>query len=387
MRRVCVFTATRAEWGLLRGVAEGIRQSAVLELRLLVSGTHLSERHGMTIGEVEAEGFAVDDRVDILKFDDSPEGVCRAMGLALDGYGQALARMAPDLLLVLGDRYETFCAAAAAQILRIPVVHIHGGETTEGAVDEAFRHAITKMSHLHFPCAEVYRHRIIQLGESPERVFNVGALGVENIRNTTLMNREELSASIGFGLDGPFFLVTFHPVTLENATAGRQFGEVLAALEQFADHKVLFTKANADTGGERINAMIDTHVQTNQNRCFAVASLGFRRYLSAMNACDALVGNSSSGILEAPALGVPAVNIGDRQKGRMRTQSTVDCTPERDAIVSAIRRVLEASFQQKVRHQTHPCDRLGTAGVIVRTLETFCLDGILKKTFIDMEAR
>lgn len=383
MRKVCIFTATRAEWGLLSGVAEQVRASGQLTLQLLVSGSHLSERFGNTVQEIEGGGFAVDERVDILRYDDTPVGICKSMGLALGGYGEALERLSPDILVLLGDRYETFCAAAAAQILRVPVAHIHGGETTEGAVDEAFRHSITKMAHLHFPSCEEYRRRVIQLGEAPERVFNVGALGIENIRKVALMDRAALEASLQFKLDRPFFLVTFHPVTLEKATAGTQFDALLDALERFPNHKVILTKANADTDGAVINARIDAYAADHPDRCLAVASLGLRRYLSAMKLCDAVVGNSSSGILEAPVLGVPTVNIGDRQKGRLRVASIVDCATVRGDIAVAIQSALDNVFRASLEGLVHPSEQVGTARKIVCALTAAVLEGILKKPFHD----
>lgn len=385
MRKICIFTSTRAEWGLLHGLADLIRQSDELQLQLLVSGSHLSDQHGMTVREIEADGFNVDARVDILQFDDSPGGICKTMGLALGGYGEALEQLMPDILVLLGDRYEAFCAAAAAQIQRIPVAHIHGGETTEGAVDEALRHAITKMAHLHFPSCEEYRRRIVQLGEDPARVFDVGALGLENIKKISLMSRVELEESISFKLDCPFFLVTFHPVTLERATSGEQFDNLLKALEEFMDHKIIFTKANADADGQVVNNRIDEYTAQHSDRCFGITSLGLRRYLSAMKLCDAVVGNSSSGILETPAFGVPTVNIGDRQKGRIRTLSIIDCDPEQGTVVVAVRQALDETFRGRIRNFTHPCERKGTAGSIVRVLATAELDGVLKKSFFDME--
>jgi GDP/UDP-N,N'-diacetylbacillosamine 2-epimerase (hydrolysing) len=385
MRKICIFTSTRAEWGLLCGVAQQIRRSNGVQLQLLVSGSHLSEKFGMTIQEIVDAGFPVDARVDILKYDDSPEGICKTMGLALGGYGEALDQLEPDLLVILGDRYEAFCAAAAAQICHIPVAHIAGGETTEGAVDEAFRHSITKMAHLHFPSCEEYRQRIIQLGENPARVFNVGALGIENIRKISLMSRAELEASIQFKLNKPFFLVTFHPVTLENSTAGVQFNELLSALEQFPEHKIIFTKANADADGQIINEKMDAYAAARPERCLAVASLGLRRYLSAMSLCDAVVGNSSSGILETPAFSVPTVNIGDRQKGRIRTLSIIDCEPDCASVVSAIQKALNPQFKEGLKGLKHPCEKEGTAERIVGILKSVELDGILKKKFFDME--
>jgi GDP/UDP-N,N'-diacetylbacillosamine 2-epimerase (hydrolysing) len=366
-------------------VAKQIRQSECLQLQLLVSGSHLSEKLGMTVCEIEADGFAADEKVDILKYDDTPSGICKTMGLAMGGYGEALDYLKPDVLVLLGDRYETFCAAAAAQIQRIPVAHIHGGETTEGAVDEAFRHSITKMAHLHLASCEEYRNRIIQLGENPSRVFNVGALGIENIREIDLMSRNGLESSIDFRLDKPFFLVTFHPVTLEKATAGVQFDELLAALENFPKHKIIFTKTNADTDGQVINEMINDYAAAHPERCLAVASLGLRRYLSAIKLCDAVVGNSSSGILEAPVFEVPTVNIGDRQKGRIRTKSIIDCEPMQESIVAALSQALSDVFRYELKGWEHPCEKKGTAHSIVQILETIPLKNILRKPFFDLE--
>lgn len=386
MRKICIFTSTRAEWGLLQGVAAELRQAEGCELQILGSGSHLSAQLGMTIDEIETAGFQIDERVDILKFDDSPIGICQTVGLALSGYGEALQRLSPDLIVILGDRYESFCLAAAAQVLRIPIAHIHGGETTEGAVDEAFRHSITKMAHIHFPSCEAYRSRVIQLGEDPEHVFNVGALGIENIRKIQCLSRAELEASLQFPLQVPFFLVTFHPVTLEHATAGAQVQQLFDALDRFPEHRIIFTKANADTDGEVINEMIDTFAAVNPDRCLAVASLGLQRYLSAMKICSAVVGNSSSGILEAPIFNVPTVNIGDRQKGRLRVKSIIDCEADANAISQAIDTALSASFRRDICDLIHPSEQADTARSIVRKLATVELQGIIKKSFHDIKA-
>lgn len=386
MRKICIFTSTRAEWGLQQGLAELIRDTEALQLQLLVSGSHLSAKLGMTIDEIETAGFQIDARVDILKFDDSPVGICQTMGLALSGYGEALQRLSPDLIVILGDRYESFCLAAAAQVLRIPIAHIHGGETTEGAVDEAFRHSITKMAQIHFPSCEVYRNRVMQLGEDPESVFNVGALGIENIRKIQCLSRAELEASLQFPLQAPFFLVTFHPVTLEHATAGAQVQQLFDALARFPEHQIIFTKANADTDGQVINEMIDTFAAINPQRCLAVASLGLKRYLSAMKICSAVIGNSSSGILEAPIFKVPTVNIGDRQKGRLRVKSILDCEADTNAISQAIETALTESFRHDIRDLIHPSEQADTAQKIVRMLATVDLQGIIKKSFHDINA-
>jgi GDP/UDP-N,N'-diacetylbacillosamine 2-epimerase (hydrolysing) len=384
MRKICIFTSTRADWGLLRGVAEEIRGHEDLELQLLVSGSHLSAKFGMTVSEIENAGFDISARVDILQFDDSAQGVCATMGLAMSSYSKALTRIEPDILVVLGDRYEVLCVVTVAHLLRIPAAHIHGGETTEGAVDEAFRHAITKMSQVHFPACEEYRQRIIQLGEYPDRVCNVGALGVENISKISMLARDDLSASIGFSLDCPFFLVTFHPVTLESATAGSQLDELFAALEQFPEHRVLFSKANADADGQIINDRLDAYVGLNTDRCVVVSSLGVKRYLSAMKLCAAVIGNSSSGILEAPSFHVPTVNIGDRQKGRVRAQSVLDCEPDRLSIQGEINRALTQEFIQNLKGSCSPFEKVDTALSIVSSLAEVELSNILKKSFFNL---
>ena len=369
-----------------QGLAELIRD-ADSATTVLVSGSHLSAKLGMTIDEIEAAGFQIDERVDILKFDDRPIGICQTMGLALSGYGEALLRLSPDLIVILGDRYESFCLAAAAQVLRIPIAHIHGGETTEGAVDEAFRHSITKMAHIHFPSCEDLPKPCDSTGRSPgANVFNVGALGIENIRKIQCLTRAELEASLQFSLQAPVFLVTFHPVTLEHATAGAQVQQLFDALDRFPEHQIIFTKANADTDGQVINEMIDRFAAINPQRCLAVASLGLQRYLSAMKICAAVIGNSSSGILEAPIFKVPTVNIGDRQKGRLRVKSILDCEADTNAISQAIETALTESFRHDIRDLIHPSEQADTAQKIVRMLATVELQGIIKKSFHDINA-
>ncbi|THB80589.1 MAG: UDP-N-acetylglucosamine 2-epimerase (hydrolyzing), partial [Desulfobacteraceae bacterium] len=377
-------TSTRADYGLLRNLIHEIEACPSLQLCLLVSGTHLMESQGMTIAEIENDGFQAGGRVDIDLGEDTPEGICRSMGLAMEGYGQYFAENAPDLVVVLGDRFETFCCAAAAHISQIPIAHIHGGETTQGAVDEAFRHSITKMSLVHFPCSEEYRRRIIQLGEHPDTAFNVGALGVENIRRLDLMSKSELEKSLSFNLDRPFFLVTFHPVTLESEDAGQQFESLLDALAEFETHQVIFTGANADTGSGAINSLLSAYQKQNPENWLVVTSLGYLRYLSAMKLCDAVVGNSSSGLMEAPVMGVPTVNIGDRQKGRLRVESIIDCTPEKSSIVNALNTALSSAFRNKIKTLTIPFERPGTARNIRRVIQETKLTDGLKKGFIDL---
>jgi GDP/UDP-N,N'-diacetylbacillosamine 2-epimerase (hydrolysing) len=383
-RKICVYTSTRAEYGLLRSVMQKIQATEPLQLQIIATGMHLSHGFGMTIQEIRADGFEPDETVEILLSGDTPTAICKSMGLALIGYGETLQRLKPDMVVVLGDRFETFCMAAAAQVCQVPLAHIHGGESTEGSIDEAFRHSITKMAHLHFTSCEAYRQRIIQLGEVPARVFNVGALGVENIQQTPLMERDELAESIGFDLKKPYFLVTFHPVTLEQSTSKGQFQALLDALDAFSEYNVIFTKTNADTDGRIINRLIDGYAEKHPKRCLAVVSLGMKRYLSAMKFCIAVVGNSSSGIVEAPTFKIPTINIGDRQKGRIQATSILNCSPNAGAIQQAIDHALSPAFQEGLSSVSNPFDRPGTCSTIVGLLESTDIFGITKKIFHDV---
>lgn len=384
MRRICVYTSTRAEYGLLQGVLHEIKAEPTLQLKILASGMHLSPDFGMTVHEIRSDGFDPDETIEILLSSDTPTAICKSMGLAMISYGEAIERLRPDMMVLLGDRFETFCMAAAAQVCRIPIAHIHGGETTEGAIDEAFRHSITKMSHLHFASCETYRKRIIQLGESPDLVFNVGALGVENIRRTPLMERSELSESVGLNLEKPYFLVTFHPVTLEKSTAEDQFQALLKALDDFPEFTVILTKTNADTDGRIINTLIDDYAARNAKRSLGVTSLGTKRYLSAMKYCAAVIGNSSSGIVEAPSFKVATINIGDRQKGRIKATSVVDCEPSTASIKAAILKGTSPEFQQVLKSTKNPFEKHGTASEIVSTILSFDLMSLIKKRFYNI---
>jgi len=385
MRKICIFTGSRAEYGLLRGVIQEIQAAETLQLQILASGMHLSPEFGMTIQEIRADGFETDETIEILLSSDTPAAICKSMGLAMIGYGEALQRLKPDMMLLLGDRFETFCMAAAAQVCRVPLTHIHGGETTEGAIDEAFRHSITKMSHLHFASCEAYRQRIIQLGEAPDRVFNVGALGVENIRRMSLMERSELAEAVGFNLEQPYFLVTFHPVTLEKSTSESQFQSLLEALDAFPEYNVIFTKANADMDGRVINRLIDEYAEKRPERCLSVTSLGAYRYLSAMKYATAVIGNSSSGIIEAPSFKIPTVNIGDRQKGRVRGESVMDCGPSAALIGAAICKGISPKFRQMLKAIKNPYEQPGTAFEIVSTIASVEPAGLLKKKFYNIQ--
>lgn len=383
MRKVCIVTGTRAEYGLLFWLMKEIQADANLELQVIVTGMHLSPEFGLTYKEVEKE-FIINKKIEMLLSSDTSIGISKSMGLAQISFAEAYAELAPDIVVVLGDRFEIFSAASAAMIARIPIAHIHGGEKTEGAFDEAIRHSVTKMSHLHFVATEEYRQRVIQLGEDPKRVFNFGAPGLDNIHNLRLLAKDELQRDIGFKLGKRSLLVTFHPVTLERSTAKEQFQQLLFALNELSDTNIVFTKANADTDGRVINAMIDSYVSANADKAIAFTSLGQLRYLSALQYVDAVVGNSSSGLTEAPSFKIGTINIGDRQKGRIKAGSVIDCTPDRDAITNAIRQLYSPLFQKNLCNVKNPYGEGGSSKKIANTLCSHPLTQLLKKTFYDI---
>jgi len=385
-KSVCVVTGSRAEYGMLRWVMEGIQASSLLELRVIVTGAHLSPEFGMTVSEIEADGFAIDQRVEMLLSADTPTAITKSIGLGMIGFADALAAIKPDILLVLGDRYEILAAATAALVARVPVAHVHGGETTQGAIDEAIRHSITKMSQLHFVAAPEYRNRVIQLGEEPSRVFCVGGLGIDVIRNATLLTRTVLEDSLGIRFLDRNLLVTFHPVTLETQTAESQMDELLAALVNLQDTAIVFTMPNADTDGrvllEKIKVFCERHAHA-----YWFPSLGHVRYLSCLAEVDAVVGNSSSGLTEAPSFKMATVNIGDRQLGRLRAQSVIDCSPTRESIAEALATVYSQDFQTKLLAVVNPYGDGGATSAIVKTLEC-CVGNIaLKKAFHDLPSQ
>ncbi|MGE6181357.1 UDP-N-acetylglucosamine 2-epimerase [Aeromonas media] len=338
---IAVFTGTRAEYGLLYWLMKDIEADPELDLRLIVSGTHLSPEFGLTYQQIEQDGFKIDERIEMLLSSDTSVGVVKSMGVALLGLADVLARLKPDVLVILGDRFEALAAAQAAMLQRIPVAHLHGGEITEGAYDDAIRHAITKLSYLHFTAAEPYRQRVIQLGEAPERVFNVGAVGLDHIIKTPLLSMDELQSSLGFTLGSPFFVVTYHPVTLADEPAKESFNALLAALDNYPDHQVILTYPNADDGGRAIIPLLEQYAAVNPARVLAIPSLGYRRYLSAVKHCAAVIGNSSSGIIEVPSLGVPTIDIGQRQQGRLAAQSVLHCEANGAAITECIAQALQ----------------------------------------------
>lgn len=383
-RKICVVTGSRAEYGLLYWLMKEIQDDSALELQVIVTGMHLSPEFGLTWKQVEQDGFIIHRKVEMLLSSDTPVGISKSIGLGVIGFADALEYLQPDLLVVLGDRFEIFAACQAAMVHRIPIAHIHGGEITEGAVDDAIRHAITKMSHLHFTATESYRQRVIQLGEQPQRVFNAGAPGLDNIFRLQLLDKPQLEQAIGFKLGKRNLLVTFHPVTLENATAASQFGNLLKALDCFDDSHIIFTLPNADADGRVIIGMIEQYRQRFPERIASFVSLGSLRYLSALKYMDAVVGNSSSGLIEAPAFKIGTINIGDRQKGRLCADSVIHCEPEVDAIVQAFNRLFSEKFQESLKTVENPYGNSGASAKIKELLKSQSLDGLLKKSFYDL---
>lgn len=379
-RKICVITGARAEYGLLRWVMQGIQDDSGLTLQIIATGMHLSPEFGLTFREIEQDGFQIDRKVEMLTSSDTPVGIAKSMGLGLSGFADALNELHPDLIVVLGDRFEIFSAVSAALVARIPVAHVHGGETTEGSIDEALRHSITKMSHLHFVAAEEYRQRVIQLGEQPDRVFMVGGLGVDNIKRMKLLDREALEQSLGIQLGEKSLLVTFHPVTLETGTAADQMAALLAVLDGQHDTQLVFTMPNADTDGRVLKTMIEQFVAQHANSR-AYTSLGQLRYLSCLAHVDGVVGNSSSGLLEAPSFQKGTINIGDRQRGRLQAASVINCEPTRESITTALKHLYSAGFHTGLRNVRNPYGEGDASEKILATLKSAALDGVLKKSF------
>lgn len=385
IKKICVLTATRAEYGLLSPIIKRMSEDSELDVKVVVTGAHLSPEFGLTYKELENDRIEIHKKIEILLSADSPSAISKSMGLAMISFADYFAENEFDGLLVLGDRYETLAVCCAAMNARIPIIHLHGGETTEGAIDEAVRHAITKMSYLHFTSTEVYRKRVIQLGESPDRVYNVGAMGVENALHTPLMTKEELAMDLGIDLEVPYGVLTFHPVTLETDSAEKQMRELLSALDDIKDMQFIVTKANADADGRVINAMLEEYAARNSH-IHVYSSLGMRRYLSAVKYARLVIGNSSSGLIEAPAFKVPTINIGDRQKGRIRAESVIDCESEHEKIISAIKKAQSEGFIAGLRDMENPYGDGRTSVRIVETIKKRLGNNkeSLKKKFYDI---
>jgi GDP/UDP-N,N'-diacetylbacillosamine 2-epimerase (hydrolysing) len=383
-RKICVITGTRADYGLLRWVMQGIKDDPELTLQIIAAGMHLSQEFGLTYQAIEQDGFQIDRKVEMLTSSDTAVGIAKSMGLGMIGFADALHELQPDLIVVLGDRFEIFAAVSTALVARIPVAHLHGGEATEGLIDESIRHSITKMSQLHFVAAEVYRQRVIQLGEQPDRVFLVGGLGIDNIKRLQLLTRSTLEASLDFKFGVKSLLVTFHPVTLETETAGSQMQELLAALAKLKDTQLIFTLPNADTDGRVLIEMVHNFVDQHTN-ARAYSSLGQLRYLSCIAQVDGVIGNSSSGLTEVPSFKKGTINIGDRQRGRLQADSIINSDPKQESIASALTQLYSADFQARLLKVVNPYGEGGASQSIVSTIKSISLDEILKKRFHDME--
>lgn len=383
-RKICVVTGSRAEYGLLSGLMQNIKGHETLELQVIATNMHLSPEFGLTYQEIEKDGFFINKKVEMLLSSDTANATTKSVGLATIGFADAYEDLQPDMLLVLGDRFEILAAVSAALFYKIPVAHLHGGEITEGAYDDCIRHAITKMSHLHFTSTEKYRKRVIQLGEQPSKVFNVGAIGVENIKNASLLSKVELEESLKFSLGDQSLLVTFHPVTLEHATAEEQCKNLLSALEDFPEYKVLFTLPNSDTDGRIIMKLIQEFVVKHKEHSIAFTSLGKVRYLSALRYVSAVVGNSSSGIIEVPSFGIPTLNIGDRQKGRIAADSVINCGTSTIEIKEGLNNIFSKEVKRIAELKNNPYEKEGTTLAILQILATAPLGGLIQKSFYNL---
>lgn len=384
MKRVAIVTGTRAEYGLLRPLIFAIREDIKFELKLLVTGMHLMPEFGNTYKEIEADGLVIDVKIEDGLDGDSAKSITKSMGRALMQYADVFDEMKPDIVIVLGDRTEILAAVTAAMVASIPIAHIHGGETTEGAYDEFIRHAITKMSHFHFTSTESYKKRIIQMGEHPSRVFNVGAIGIDSIKKLKLQSKKQIEDYIGVKFNKKSVVVTFHPVTLENFTAEQQFRDLLLALDEIADCTLIFTKANSDKGGRIINQMIDDFVNKNKHKAVGFASLGQLRYLSTLQHVDFVIGNSSSGVLEVPYFKIPTINIGDRQKGRLMPDSVINCAPTYNEISKAIEMAQDNEFLSRITTQENIYGDGEATSKIMNTLKKIDFS-VVQKQFYDLK--
>ena len=383
-RKICIITGSRAEYGLLYWLIKEVEGDKNLKLQLIVTGMHLSSEFGLTYKEIEKD-FKINKKININLSSDTSMGISKSISTAQISFAKAYNELKPDIVVVLGDRYEIFSAASAAMIAKIPIAHIHGGEATEGLIDEAIRHSITKMSHLHFTASKKYSKRVVQLGEDPRKVFNVGGLGIENIKRLSLLSREEFEKSINFKLSIKNILVTFHPVTLERKTAKKQFQEILDSIDELEDTKIIFTKTNSDLDGRIINLMIDEYTSKNLDKSIAITSMGQINFLSALKHIDFIIGNSSSGFLEAPSFKIGTINIGDRQKGRIKAKSVIDCLPSKKSIKESIKKIYSDDFQKILKKVSNPYGDGCASQKILKILKTVHLEDILKKAFFNVK--
>lgn len=382
--KICMATAARSEYGLLKPLMEKIKADPSFILQIMVTGAHLSPEFGLTYRQIEDDGYAIDEKIEMLLSSDTPQGIIKSMGLGMIGFADALERLRPDLIVILGDRYEMLSLASAALIFRIPIMHISGGDITEGAYDDTIRHAITKMSVLHFTSTESARRRVIQMGEHPEKVFNVGAIGLDNFKSFKLLTKEQLERDLHIRFGRYNYLVGFHPETLSFQTAEKQFEELLNAIDEQEDSFFIFTKANADTNGRVINRMMEEYMKGNPQKVSVHTSLGSLCYLSVMKIVTAVVGNSSSGIVEAPSVPTATINIGHRQKGRILADSIINCSADKDEILKAFETVKSRHFQQKVARTVTPYGNGSASDSILEILKTVSLESLRIKTFYNL---
>ncbi len=382
-KKICIITGSRAEYGLIYWLIKEVKADQNFKLQLIVTGMHLSSEYGLTYKEIEKD-FKINKKIDINLVSDTSVGISRSMGIAQTSFSQAFKELKPDLLVLTGDRYETFSAASSAMISKIPIAHIHGGELTKGSWDDTIRHCISKMAHFHFTATEEYKRRVIQLGEQPSKVFNVGGMGIESIKRLKLLSKIEFEKSIKFKLNKKNIIVTFHPSTLDNQSSKKQFKELLDAIKDLKDTNIIFTKTNSDTGGKEINKMIDFYTSQNHENSIGVISLGHLRYLSALQYVDVVVGNSSSGILEAPSFKIGTINIGNRQEGRIKAKSVVDCKAKKKDIKKSLNKIYSKSFQNMLSTVKNPYDNGLSSKKILKQLKKIKLDNILKKNFFDI---
>lgn len=382
-RKIAVFTGTRAEYGILFWLMKDIQMDNDFELQIIATGMHLSPEFGLTWEHIEADGFKIDEKIEILLSSDTAVGTAKSIGLGVIGFADAFSRLKPDVMIILGDRFEALAAAQTAMILRIPVLHLHGGEITEGAYDDAIRHAITKLSYLHGTSTEEYRRRVIQMGESPDRVVNVGAPGLDHLARGNFLSLDELGKSLSFTLDKPYFIVTYHPVTLSNEPAAESFNEILGALDKFKGHQIIITYPNADDGGRQIIPLIEKYAEKNKGRVLAIRSMGQKRYLSAVKYASAVIGNSSSGIIEVPSFKVPTIDVGMRQKGRLSAESVLHSSPTSDDIMQNISLAISEKYKEFVENVINPYGQSDSSQRIIKMLKNMTYSP--EKKFYDIK--
>lgn len=384
MRKITVFTGSRAEYGLLSNIIYGLKDHPEVELSLVIGGMHLSKEFGYTISEIEEDGVPISAKLEFLLSSDTPVGISKSVGLAIISAAEYFDRNTPEILVILGDRFETMAVAQAAMLARIPIAHIHGGETTEGCIDEAIRHSVTKMAHLHFTTTEVYAERIRQMGENPKYIYNYGAPGIDNINKLNLLNKRELSKSIDFEINGKFIMVTYHPVTLLPDSGYSGLTNLLAVLDKYTQYQLIFSYPNADSNNSDLRKLIEEYQEKNKARVYLSRSLGKLKYLSALKNCEMVVGNSSSALIEAPSFGIPTVNIGDRQKGRVYGETVLNCNDNETEIESSINYALSDGFKQKCKHAKNPYGKGQASKNIIEKLINLPLENLIFKKFFDV---